>query len=446
MRTATLALCSLAVPLFLGAASAPDGWEAKSPREEIRPRFTYDPAGGRNSKGALVIESDGREGLDGHWSKQFPVTGGKQYEFTVYRRITGGQSPQHHGLVNIRWFDAKGGQVLDDRPLVPDVLPGFKAWTPAEYPTDRETTGGWTKVSGAYPAPGGAAVAVVQLYSRWARNARVKWSDVELREAPASTGRKVRLATVHFRPSGKSMDANRRQYAPFIERAAEQKADLVVLGETLTYVGVGRGPAEVAEPVPGPTTEYFAELARKHGMYIVTTLYERAGHLVYNVAVLISPEGHIAGKYRKITLPDGEVERGVAPGTDYPVFTTRFGKLGMMICYDGFFPEVARELTKRGAEVIAWPVWGCNPDLAKARAAENHVYLVSSTYEDIKRNWMLSAVWDPSGRTVALAKDWGTVAIAEVDLDQPTRWPSLGDFKAKLPRHVPLAPAATRFE
>jgi predicted amidohydrolase len=118
----------------------------------------------------------------------------------------------------------------------------------------------------------------------------------------------------------------------------------------------------------------------------------------------------------------------------------------MMICYDGFFPEVARELTKRGAEVIAWPVWGCNPDLARARAAENHVYLVSSTYEDVSRKWMLSAVWDRSGQTLALAKDWGTVAIAEVDLDQATRWPSLGDFRSKLPRHVPMAPVAPRFE
>ncbi len=65
------------------------------------------------------------------------------------------------------------------------------------------------------------------------------------------------------------------------------------------------------------------------------------------------------------------------------MFSTRFGKLGMMVCYDGFFPEVARELANAGAEVIAWPVWGCNPDLACARACDNQVYLVSSTYEDI---------------------------------------------------------------
>ena len=69
----------------------------------------------------------------------------------------------------------------------------------------------------------------------------------------------------------------------------------------------------------------------------------------------------------------------------------------MMVCYDGFFPEVARELTNRGAEVIAWPVWGCNPLLARARACENHVYLVSSTYEDVSRNWMISAVYDHDG-------------------------------------------------
>ena len=77
--------------------------------------------------------------------------------------------------------------------------------------------------------------------------------------------------------------------------------------------------------------------------------------------MLIGPDGNVVGKYRKVCLPRGEVEGGIAPGSEYPVFDTRFGKVGMMVCYDGFFPEVARELTNRGAEVIAWPVWGCNP-------------------------------------------------------------------------------------
>jgi predicted amidohydrolase len=424
-------LCGLAM-------AAPPGWEAKAPRDEVRPVFSYDEKGGRHARGALIIEADAREGLDGFWWKRFPTVGGKYYEFSAWRRITGAAAPQHAAVVNLRWAGAGGKSAADDGPLVERYLKGARFPAAAEYPLDRETVGGWTKVSGVYRAPSSAVTADVELHLRFAPNARIEWSDVAWREVAPPAGRKVRLATVHFRPKGgQTPDDNRRQFAPLIERAAELKADLVVLGETLTYVAMGKDPLEVSEPVPGPTTLYFGELARKHGMYIVATLYERAGHLVYNTAVLLSPKGEIAGKYRKVTLPDGEVERGVAPGRDYPVFSTSFGKVGMMICYDGFFPEVARELTRRGAEVIAWPVWGCNPDLARARAAENHVYLVSSTYEDISRNWMLSAVWDHTGDTIALAKDWGSVVVAEVDLNAPARWRSLGDFKARLPRHAP---------
>ena len=95
------------------------------------------------------------------------------------------------------------------------------------------------------------------------------------------------------------------------------------------------------------------------------------------------------------------------PGKEYPVFDTRFGKVGMMVCYDGFFPEVARELTNRGAEVIAWPVWGCNPMLASARACENHVYMVSSTYEDVSRNWMITADLRPRRPTAGQGRKVG---------------------------------------
>jgi predicted amidohydrolase len=195
--------------------------------------------------------------------------------------------------------------------------------------------------------------------------------------------------------------------------------------------------AECAEPIPGPSTDYFGQLAKKYNFYIVAGLLERDQHLVYNVAVLIGPDGKVAGKYRKVCLPRDEVAGGIAPGRDYPVFETRFGKLGMMVCYDGFFPEVARELSNRGAEVIAWPVWGCNPMLASARACENHVYLVSSTYEDPAHKWMLTAVWDHEGNTIARAERWGSVIVAEVNLDERLQWPSLGDFKADLVRHRP---------
>jgi predicted amidohydrolase len=429
-------------------AGAPEGWTTGSPRPEIMPSFSWEPKGGRSGKGAMIVESDGREGLDGFWSRRFPVTGGKFYRFAAFRRTKGTSWPQQNAVPTIMWLDANGKRVLDDRSLVQGFLKGFTPWAPPDYPLDGAVdSAGWTLVSAEHQAPSTATQARIELHLRWASRMRAEWSDVEFREVDPPAARKVRLATIHLRPqAGKTPPEKCRQFAPLIEEAARRKADLVVLPETLTYYGTGLSFADVAEPVPGPSTEYFGELARRHNLYIVAGLVERDAHILYNVAVLLTPEGQLGGKYRKVTLPDGEVEGGIMPGRDYPVFRTRFGTLGMMICYDGFFPEVARELTKRGAEVIAWPVWGCNPDLARARAAENHVYIVSSTYEDISRNWMLSAVWDHAGQTAALAKDWGTIALAEVDLNARTRWPSLGDFKSKLPRHVPMVPAATRFE
>lgn len=350
-------------------------------------------------------------------------------------------------MVTVQWYDADGKRVLDDRKLVERYLTKYTPTTPLEYPMEGATDErGWTEVAGTWQAPSGARQAVVELHGRWAANARMEWSDVELRQTDAPAPRIARLATVHYRPrDGKTPEEKRTQFAGLIAEAARRKADLVVLPETLTYYNAGASPAQVAEPVPGPSTGYFAKLAKEHNLYIVAGLFEKDAHKVYNVAVLLTPEGTIGGKYRKVTLPDGEASAGVVPGQDYPVFRTKFGVLGMMICYDGFFPEVARELTKRGAEVIAWPVWGCNPELARARAAENHVYLVSSTYEDVSSNWMLSAVWDHTGQTIGLAKDWGTVAIAEVDLNATTRWRSLGDFRSKIEHHVPMTDSATKW-
>jgi predicted amidohydrolase len=423
-----------------GGSAFPDGWQPAAPREEIRPAISFDPKGGPRGAGAFVLASDGGVGQHGWVQRTFPVTGGKTYRFHALRKTANLDSPRRSTPARVVWQDDKGrlvpadvpaGRERDGRP-VPSAEP--------EHPLDGDTDAqGWTTLTARYRAPAKARKAIVELHLQWAPKAQARWTVATFAEADPEPARKVRLATVHHRPTGKSPRANCEEFAPLVAEAARRGADLVVLGETVHYVGVGKKPHEVAEPVPGPSTEYFCELARKHGVYIVVSLYERDGRVIYNVAVLIGPDGRILGKYRKVCLPHAEIEAGVTPGSEYPVFATRFGKVGLMVCYDGFFPEVARELTKRGAEVIAWPVWGCDPLLARARANENRVFVVSSTYEDAQRNWMLSAVYDREGTPLAVARKWGTVVVAEVDLNARHVGPyNLGDFHAMVQRHRPL--------
>ncbi len=144
-------------PVIVGVASAqdapkgPDGWQPAAPRDEIEPRFVFDPRGGPKGVGSLTILADQREGLHGWWQKITPITGGKFYRFHAVRKTHNVEVPRYSALARIVWQDDKGKWVHADPPphLSAPKDPGQKwghcRWRSRSIPwTRRRRTGGWS--------------------------------------------------------------------------------------------------------------------------------------------------------------------------------------------------------------------------------------------------------------------------------------------------------------
>ena len=328
------------------------------------------------------------------------MTGGATYGISVWLRAEGVSSTFEGTWVKLEWI-ADDGRALE------------KQFVPLA-----ESEGNWVRAAARLEAPEGAVSARIEL--GLAEGGRALFDEVVITQVPPVKHRIVRLGTVCYIPDETDgPDDNRRQYAKQAAIAGEQGADIVCLPEGITVVSTGKTYVEVSEPVPGPSTQVLGEVAREHGMYIVAGVYERESQAVYNTAVLIDREGNLAGKYRKTHLPEAEVRGGITSGDDYPVFETDFGRVGIQICYDNFFPEVARALAVNGAEVIFLPIWGdgrgepeTHTAVYQARAIDNAVFLVVSNYSQ-KR----SLIVDRWGSLIADTGGEFGVEVVEVDLD-----------------------------
>lgn len=275
-------------------------------------------------------------------------------------------------------------------------------------------------------APPKTRAAELELVLQWTSRGEIEWRSVSVQPAPAPEPRPVRLAAVWLRPQNSRTGADSvTKFAEYIDTfAPEQRPDVIVLGEMINRVGVRGEPDVQAEPIPGPTTERLAERARKHRTWIAFSIVERKGADLFNTAVLLNRDGRVAGTYRKVQLPFEEVTLGIAPGSDFPVFDTDFGRVGMLICHDASFPEAARELALNGAEVILMPIWGGRQTLVRARAMENGVYLATSGYD------YPSEIISPTGDVVAEVPvgKGPAVAFAEIDLSRRFRQDWIGDW------------------
>jgi len=238
-----------------------------------------------------------------------------------------------------------------------------------------------------------------------------------------------------------------------VKRAKKRKADLIAFPElALTGYVVRDRAYELAETIPnGPSTGRIKEIAEKLNIHIITGIIERsprASAVLHNTAVLISPQGYV-GKYQKMYLPTHSVfeeKRYFRPGYQTPVFETRIGRLGMIICYDVYFPEVSRLLSVKGAKLIvcisASPSVrrGFFETLTAARAIENTVFLAFVNLAGIQDGlqfWGGSRLLAPSGSVITQAKhdeeDLITAKINFSDITRVQAWvPTLRDLRPEI--------------
>lgn len=230
------------------------------------------------------------------------------------------------------------------------------------------------------------------------------------------------------------------KHLPYIDQAGKQGVQILCFQEIFNtpYFCPGQDSKwyESAETVPGPTTDLMSQYAKKYQMVIIVPIYEKDGAgILYNTAAVIDADGKYLGKYRKNHIPQtgGFWEKYFfKPGNlGYPVFQTKYAKVGVYICYDRHFPEGARALGINGAEIVYNPsatTVGQSQYLWKleqpAHAVANGYFMGCINRVGIEKPWNLGKFYgtsyfvNPLGEIFACAsEDNDELLIAELDLD-----------------------------
>lgn len=264
---------------------------------------------------------------------------------------------------------------------------------------------------------------------------------------------------------GSDPKANLKKTLSLVEQAARKGAQIICTQELFRsqYFCQAEDHAyfDLAEPIPGPSTTAFQKLAKKHGVVIVASLFEkRASGLYHNTAVIIDADGKLLGIYRKMHIPDDPLfyeKFYFTPGdTGFRAWETKFSKIGVLICWDQWYPEGARLTAMQGAEILFYPTaigwhpkekaeYGVNQHgawetIQRSHAVANGCYVAAINRIGLEQPiggdglefWGQSFVAGTSGQIIAKASvDKEEVMIVPVELGKVdvtrTHWPFLRD-------------------
>ena len=239
--------------------------------------------------------------------------------------------------------------------------------------------------------------------------------------------RKIKVGIIQ-QANTSDLRTNLMNLAKSIEACAMHGAQLIVLQElhnTLYFCQTENTQLfDLAEPIPGPSTGFFSELAATHKVVLVTSLFEkRATGLYHNTAVVFDRDGSIAGKYRKMHIPDdpGFYEKFYfTPGDlGFEPIQTSLGRLGVLVCWDQWYPEAARLMALKGAEMLIYPTaigWDLN-DTKEEQMRQLEAWIISQRGHAVANGLPVISVnrvgheSDPSGQTSGILF-WGNSFVA----------------------------------
>lgn len=343
------------------------------------------------------------------------IQSGQFYDFSVPYRAEGIADEHHQVFAVLSWCADAAGR----RPIQRD------------YAHREKDPQGGMRLRRVLSAPEGAVSLRIELGLRGGGRGTVLFFEPRLARVSPAPSRRLRVAVAHGYPDpGGSHDQRLAEISRWIDEAAAARAGLIVLPETIFDYGITGAVTARTQELARRAADLLSMKAREHRVYLAGGAREVSGGELYNVALLYGRDGRLAGRYRKVHLPLSEAEAGVAAGSDLPVFETDFGTVGLLVCWDLWFPESARILRLRGARILVAPVAGdVSPRhwdvMTRARAMDNAIPVAAATAEAVSP----SRIVDANGELLAEAAPGSRFAIAEVDLDgaRRLRWLSVGD-------------------
>lgn len=334
--------------------SLPEGWSIGDGNPALRPFFKLIAGIGGNRE--LMAEGNGRKECYGYLRAPVRLGGGKTYRMRVRFRFSGMDDVNRHLVHGV--FTQKFNNGI------------FQYWK----------DGDWVIGEAHFAGPSGDEAGEVRLYFRYSSKGRVWWKEVSLQESNPIPPRPVKLAVSWG-------VGDMKHWENWLDAAGAKGADIALMPELFNGI---LDPMK-AESEDGPSRKLMANKARQWKMHVSGTTYVRRGDLVFNTAPLFDREGKLIGTYDKNMVYEPELDWGATPGEGLPVFQTDIGKIGIIICYDSWFPETVQMLALQGAELVLMPNEGYYTELIHARSADNGVFIAASSGANP------AGVWDPAG-------------------------------------------------